>query len=115
MINKRDIGKNYESIAADYLRKKNFVILDMNFQTRSAEIDIVARDKEYLVFVEVKYRKDLSHGDPLEAVTRTKQQRIRRASLFYMKVNGYNPEITSIRYDVIGIRGGEITHIEAAF
>ena len=87
----------------------------MNFQTRNAEIDIVARDKGTLVFVEVKYRRDSSHGDPLEAVTYTKQQRIRYASLFYMKRKGYNPDMTSIRFDVIGIQGDRITHIEDAF
>ena len=55
------------------------------------------------------------HGDPLEAVTYKKQQRIRLASMFYMKNKGYNPEKTNIRYDVIGITGSKITHIKDAF
>ena len=114
-VNKRRVGKNYENIAAEYLKSKGYVILEMNFQTRYAEIDIIAQDNESLVFVEVKYRKNDVHGNPLEAVTYRKQQKIRYASLFYMNAKGYNPEKTNIRFDVIGIMGQKITHIRDAF
>ena len=114
-VNKRKVGKKYEIAAADFLRDKGYVILEMNYQTRYAEIDIVCQDATSLVFVEVKYRKDDSYGNPLEAVNYMKQQRIRLASLFYMKSKGYNPEKTNIRYDAIGIMGDKITHIKNAF
>ena len=54
-INKRKVGKAYEELSADFLKNLGYVILDMNYQTRYAEIDIVAQDSFSLVFIEVKY------------------------------------------------------------
>ena len=61
------MGSRYEKEAADYLRRQGYEILVMNYRNRKGEIDIVARDGDYLCFVEVKYRKDAAAGDPLEA------------------------------------------------
>ena len=102
-------------LSCDYLNKNGLEIVEINFRCKIGEIDIIAKDGDYYVFIEVKYRKNTVHGDPLEAVTYKKQQRIRLASMFYMKNKGYNPEKTNIRYDVIGITGSKITHIKDAF
>ena len=70
-MNNRQTGNAYEQMAAEYLQKKGMIILDRNFRRgRNGEIDIVGRDGKYLVFVEVKYRRDGQTGDPLEAVDR---------------------------------------------
>ena len=76
-------------------------------------MDIVARDKEYLVFVEVKYRKTAKKGYPLEAVSMQKQKRISKTALYYMAERGLN--YLPVRFDVIGILGDDIEHIQNAF
>jgi len=113
--NNRNTGRTYEELAVEFLESKGYFIIEKNFQIRQAEIDIIARDKEYIVFVEVKYRSTAGSGHPLEAVSISKQKKICKAALFYMNLNKISPDNTSIRFDVIGILGDEITHIENAF
>lgn len=112
--NRRRIGAEYEELAAEYLKKKGFRILERNFYTKAGEIDLVARDGRYLVFVEVKYRRDAREGDPLEAVNSRKQGRIRRAAQVYLKLHHLG-EDTPCRFDVVGILGEAVTHVEDAF
>jgi putative endonuclease len=114
-MNTRKVGSNEEEIAAEYLAGKGYFIIQKNYRVRQGEIDIVARDGGTIVFVEVKYRKDGSAGHPLEAVTVSKQRQICRTALFYLSQNKINPEVTPVRFDVVGILGTEITHIENAF
>lgn len=113
--NTRNIGYDKEQIAADYLEAKGYFIIQRNYRVRQGEIDIVARDKDTIVFVEVKYRKNTISGHPLEAVTIRKQRQVCDVALFYMNQNKINPETTPVRFDVIGILGNDITHIENAF
>ena len=115
MYNKRREGQQKELVATEYLKNKGYFIIQTNFRVRQGEIDIIARDGETIVFVEVKYRKDLSSGNPLEAVNYAKQRKICRTALFYMNLNKISPDNTPIRFDVIGILGEEITHIVNAF
>ena len=76
-------GTYYENLAAEYLMQKGFQILHRNFCSRVGEIDLVARQKDYLVFVEVKYRRDPGSGAPAEAVNQKKQRAISRTALYY--------------------------------
>lgn len=105
-MNKRKIGTDYEDIAEQYLREQGFQILERNFHSRSGEIDIIAKEGEYLVFVEVKYRKNNSKGNPLEAVTVNKQRRICRTAFYYCYKYGYGMDVPC-RFDVIAINGTE--------
>lgn len=115
MENKRKIGTDYEKQAAEYLIQKKFRIVRQNFYCKSGEIDIIARDGEYLVFVEVKYRRDASYGSPLEAVNVKKQKRICRAASYFCVRYGYSMD-RPFRFDVVAILGnGEITHVQNAF
>lgn len=111
---KRAIGSSYEELACAYLQDKGYRIADRNFSMRGGELDIVARDKETVVFVEVRYRADDVHGSPLETVNVTKQRRICRTAQFYLLKHGY-PENVSIRFDVIAVTGDRIEHVENAF
>lgn len=113
--NKRNLGKEKETLAASYLQKKGYRILEMNYQVRQAEIDIIAYDKETLVFVEVKYRKNETAGNPLEAITVNKQRRICKAALFYMNQKRIDPYTVSLRFDAVGMTGEKIIHVENAF
>lgn len=115
MDNKRQTGTAYEELAINYLESKGYFVIQKNFQVRQAEIDIIARQDNTIVFVEVKYRTSKASGHPLEAVTIAKQKKICKAALFYMNKNKISPDNSSVRFDVIGILGSEITHVENAF
>lgn len=115
--NKRQLGNEKEEIAARYLEEKGLRILARNYKVRQAELDIVAMDDESrtLIFVEVKYRATGGAGTSLEAVNSVKQRKICQAALFYMNRFRINPETVNIRFDVVGIDGEKITHVENAF
>ena len=113
--NKRQVGSAYERKAAEYLTGQGFQILEQNFYSRCGEIDIIAKDGRYLVFIEVKYRKDASCGSPLEAVTSQKQRRICRTAVCYCTKRGYGDRMPC-RFDVVAIEGEDkVIHIKNAF
>jgi putative endonuclease len=86
MINKRQqFGKKSEDIAAKYLKKNGYKILQQNYRTKLGEIDIIAKDKDTIVFVEVKARRSLQFGNPKWAVTPKKQRKISMVALYYLK------------------------------
>ncbi len=114
MTNKRAIGSHYEAKAAEFLKKQGYEILDCNYQDRYGEIDLVAKDGDYLVFVEVKYRSNLKNGYPEEAVTDKKQQKIRHGARYYLYRHDYS-EDTPCRFDVVSILGEEIRLVCNAF
>lgn len=114
-MNKKEIGNKYETLAIQYLISKGYTILEHNYRNKMGEIDILAMDRDTIVAIEVKYRNDMSYGDPLEAVTMAKQRRISRTFLVYYSSHGYSDN-TPCRFDVIGIYGTDnIVHIENAF
>ena len=112
-FNRRAIGTEYETLACEYLTRHGYQILCRNFRCRQGEIDIIARDRDYLVFIEVKYRRDEHEGDPAEAVDYRKQKKISRVAEYYcwkkQKLN------QPCRFDVICVLGQEIRHIVNAF
>lgn len=112
--NDRKIGGFFEEKACEYLKEKGLQIVERNFRVRQGEIDIVARDKGTLVFVEVKYRRDRTAGLPQEAVTYKKQRQISRVALFYLSFHKLPPS-TPCRFDVVAICGEEICWIPNAF
>lgn len=113
-MNKRAVGSEHEKCAAAYLEQHGMHILEYNYRLRSGEIDLIARDGKYLVFVEVKFRSDNRRGTPLEAVDLHKQKNIIRTAQHYLLRHGYGME-TPCRFDVVGITGEEITHVKNAF
>lgn len=111
---KRETGSRYEAVAADFLEKRGYRILERNYRDRYGEIDIVAEEDGYLVFVEVKYRRDAKSGYPEEAVSPSKQKRIRHTASWYLGRRGRSEE-TPCRFDVVSIVGEEIVLIQDAF
>lgn len=107
------IGAKGEFDATAYLKKKKYKILEKNYKNKLGEIDIIAKDKDYLVFVEVKTRSSQFFGRPSEAVTPTKQHKVRMAAQFYLKDKKLYDQ--PCRFDVIEVLDGEINHIENAF
>lgn len=109
---KTDIGKNYEEVAVKYLKKSGYKIIEQNYRLKIGEIDIIAKDKNTLVFVEVKYRQTKEFGTPSEFVNKQKQNKIIKTAIFYLKQN----KITSdFRFDVVSICNDETEHIKNAF
>ena len=104
--NNRETGSYYERMAGVYLTEKGYEILEYNYRCRLGEIDIIARDGDYLVFCEVKYRADDRKGTPAEAVDYAKQRVISKSALYYMTVNGID-EIPC-RFDVVSIEDDRI-------
>ncbi len=112
--NKRAIGDIGEEIAVKYLQDKNFTIIKRNYKKNNGEIDIISKDKESVVFIEVKYRQNKKFGSPLEAITQKKLKKIlETAELFLLENNMTDSEV---RFDAISIlKIGdflEIEHIE---
>ncbi|MFG6331607.1 MAG: YraN family protein [Lachnospiraceae bacterium] len=113
-MNKRAAGARYEEQAARWLTERGFEILTRNFCCRQGEIDLVARDGRYLVFIEVKYRRNGQSGHPAEAVHRNKQRKIAQAAIYYCHKNRIS-QTQACRFDVVSILGGEVEHIRNAF
>lgn len=88
--------------------------MEKNFRCRSGEIDLIAQEGKYLVFIEVKYRRNAGSGSSVSAVGREKQRIISRVAVFYMLTHGYREE-TPCRFDVVGIDGKEVHWIKNAF
>ncbi len=95
------LGDRGEDLACRYLEGKGFRVVTRNYRTRSGEVDIVARDGEVTVFVEVKERRDALHGEGFEAVTRTKRRRVIRAAQSYAASHGLWE--AALRFDVVSI------------
>ena len=107
-------GREAERSAVRLLRRKGFRILARNYRTPQGEIDIIARDGESIVFVEVKARTSLGHGDPLEVVNGKKMRRIAKAAGHYIARFGL--EDRECRFDVLTFVGGKAAeHVEGAF
>ncbi len=94
-------GKVYEDLAVDFLRKNKFKIIARNFKCRFGEIDIIAREKNTLCFIEVRKRKTNSLVTAVESVDRKKREKIKITSLFYLKQN--KERFENLRYDVISL------------
>lgn len=111
MFNKVSKGKLGEKLAAKFLQKHGYKIIDKNFHSRVGEIDIVARDADALVFVEVKTRWSKVFGEPVEAVTGRKLASIIKTAQYYKLLHPGLPE--SLRIDVVSVDiSGSLPKIE---
>lgn len=113
-VNKRRIGSCYEDRAAAFLEQRGLSVIRRNFRCRTGEIDLIAKDGAYLVFVEVKYRHTEQSGRAAAAVNRKKQRMISRTAQFYLLRYGYGQE-ADCRFDVVAFDGKKIHWIKNAF
>lgn len=116
-MNTKILGDMGENIAAIYLERKGYYIIERKFKTRVGEIDLIARKNHTIVFIEVKTRQSLEFGRPGEAVGYRKQQKIIKTANWYIRQK--HLEEVSCRFDVIEVyywQGGHhINQIENAF
>ena len=94
-------GRQGEDLAVSLLIDNGYIILERNFRTKFGEIDIIAKDKETFVFVEVKTRCSENFGLPLEAISKAKQRKISRMAVAFMQEKGLLGKMA--RFDVISI------------
>ena len=113
-MNTRAKGAEYEARAAELLECRGYEILERNFRGARGEIDLIARQENCLVFIEVKYRKTDRFGDAAAAVDPRKQQRLSKMAAFYC-LSRRVPQETPCRFDVIAVTGEKLTHYENAF
>ena len=110
-------GEAGEQAACDFLVAQGFTLLTRNFRCRSGEVDIIAREGDTVVFVEVKERHGASHGEGHEAVTYGKRSRLVRAARIYASSKGLSER--PLRFDVISIdhgpAGRKVRHDRGAF
>lgn len=117
MENKKLLGRRGEQAAAEFLKRKRCRIIGMNYSCRFGEIDVIAEDRENIIFVEVKLRKSAAFAEAREFVTAAKQRRVMTAAQLWLQSN---PTEKQPRFDVIEIYGEQgriekINHIENAF
>ena len=112
--NKRKTGSAKEEVAVQYLLAQGYTVLERNYYSAAGEVDIVAREGLYLVFIEVKYRNTLRMGAPEEAVGIRKMHSIIDTARYYMLKHGI-PQEAPCRFDVVAILGDEIHLIKDAF
>lgn len=98
---KKDVGNEGELIAVEFLKKNGYKILQLNYTCNIGEIDIIARHKNILVFIEVKVRTSQDFGDPELAVTKHKRRQIVKASEIFLSQNRIND--MDCRFDVVAI------------
>lgn len=111
-MNTSEKGRLAEAAAENHLEKLGYAILARNYRARTGEIDLIARDGDTLVFVEVRSRAGSSFGTPAETIGFQKRRRIIRTALAYAQRRGLD---CPMRFDVIALEAGKIEHIPGAF
>ena len=107
------VGQKGEEIASHIITHRfKMKIVERNYRTRIGEIDIIAREQNTLVFVEVKSRVSLTAGYPEESINEHKQSKIRKVALYYLISHGFNPHNLIYRFDVVSITflGDDFSH-----
>jgi putative endonuclease len=113
MMKRRETGMMGENLACEFLGKNGYEIIERNFRCPGGEVDIVARQHDTLVFVEVRTKSSQQFGTPEESITPTKMEHLRNAAAYYWQSRNNLPE--SWRIDVIAIemnRRGQVLRIE---
>jgi len=113
LTEKKRTGNQAEELARRYLSARGLSFCVGNFQCKSGEIDLIMKQEDMLVFVEVRYRADTTHGTPLETVTQGKQRKLIRTANYFLQQH-FGNRWPACRFDVIGINGplDESPHIQ---
>ena len=116
-MDKKLLGRWGEQAAADFLKKRKYKIIGQNYSCRFGEIDLIAENRDYVVFVEVKLRKNAAFAEAREFVTAAKRRKVIATAKYWLALN---PTEKQPRFDVIEIYGSDgwierLNHIENAF
>jgi putative endonuclease len=100
IITTKELGNKAERMAAEFLGRLGFEVIQRNYRVGKSEIDIIVRNKELVVFVEVKSRSNLKYGEPEGTISEAQMARIERAASFWQHENGYEGQI---RFDIVAV------------
>jgi putative endonuclease len=103
-VKRRDVGILGEKLAKDFLKKRGYHILESNYRCPEGEIDIIARHKDSLVFIEVRTKRSLQFGSPEESITPTKMEKLRTVAAHYRQTRNNLPPLW--RIDVVAVEIG---------
>ena len=110
---KIEVGATGEDRAADYLVRQGYRIVERNYRCKLGELDLIARDRGVLVFVEVRSRRSAEFGSALDAVNWHKRRKVTRVAMSYLAYR--KPRFVEARFDVVAITGPELVHIKDAW
>ena len=113
-MSKKQLGKSGEEHSIQSLIKQGYEIIQQNFHSPYGEIDIIARDRHHLVFIEVKTRTKESVDHAKYSITYSKQKKITKTAMYFLQ-NYSNPEILEYRFDVIILKNNDMNHFINAF
>ena len=112
-MKRRETGILGEKLAQDFLKKRGYRILETNYRCPQGEIDIVAKHKDSLVFVEVRTKKSLDFGSPEESITPAKKERMRATAAHYQQTHNNLPQLWRIDVAVVELdQKGKLSRIE---
>jgi putative endonuclease len=106
----KECGDISEELAKHYLEQAGLYFITGNFHSRQGEIDLIMKDQQTLVFIEVKYRKNSAFGGAISAIPYKKQQKIRQCAKFYLQQHELNEYNTDCRFDVMALQGKQNEH-----
>ena len=112
-MKRRDTGALGERLAKDFLKKRGYHILETNYRCPEGEIDIVAKHKDFLVFIEVRTKTSLDFGSPEESITATKKSHMRATAFHYLQAHNDLPQ--QWRIDMVAVelsQSGKLSRIE---
>jgi putative endonuclease len=111
-MTRAETGRRAEDLAAAFLAAKGLTVVERNFRAKSGEIDLVARDGDEVVFVEVRARASRDFGGAAASVDAGKRRRLVRAARVWLAARGWDGPC---RFDVVAVDGGRLEHLPAAF
>ena len=115
IANTQTVGQLFENQARIYLENHGLTFVTKNFRCSLGEIDLIMKDLDYLVFIEVRFRKNFYYGDSIETISTSKQHRLIRTALFYLQKNKLMDKV-NCRFDVLGMNNEkEFVWVKNAF
>jgi putative endonuclease len=111
-VTRIEIGRKAEELAAAFLQAKGLTIVEKNFRAKVGEIDIVAKDKDEIIFVEVRARASREFGGAAASVGGAKRRKLIRGASLWLQARRWDG---ACRFDVVAVDGGRLEHIPAAF
>lgn len=111
-MNRQEIGRKAEYLAVEHLQAKGMAVIERNFHAKVGEIDLIMKDGEEMVFVEVRARASRGHGGAAASVDGAKRLKVARAARVWLAARGWDGPC---RFDVVAVEGGRLEHIPAAF
>lgn len=104
LTQKKQSGNQAEQLARSHLEKQGLNFCTSNFQCKTGEIDLIMKERDTLVFVEVRYRAATQHGSPIDTITTAKQRKLIRTASYFLQ-NQFGDRWPACRFDVVGITG----------